>query len=126
MQIQGQFAFSLFTRSALVVVLALTSSVNATLPETLKWTGGNFEWPCSTTRNMFKSSGKYVSKNVIATRVALFENKAIVALPRYKLKRLIELMRETLHQNLPLCRIWPKDGFYLLPVLTTILFITYV
>ncbi|KAK9299375.1 hypothetical protein QLX08_007612 [Tetragonisca angustula] len=77
---QGQFV-SPFTTLALVAVLALT---NATLPETVKWTGGSFEWPCTTTRNMFKSSGKYISKNVIATRVAMFENKAIVALPRYK------------------------------------------
>ena len=76
---QGQFV-SPFTTLALVAVLALT---NATLPETVKWTGGSFEWPCTTTRNMFKSSGKYISKNVIATRVAMFENKAIVALPRY-------------------------------------------
>ncbi|XP_003493838.1 major royal jelly protein 5 [Bombus impatiens] len=83
MHVARQF-ISVFTTTAIVVILAITNGGNATLPETIKWTGGNFEWPCPTTKNMFKSSGKYISKNVIATRVALYTNNAIVALPRYK------------------------------------------
>lgn len=85
MHVARQF-ISVFTTTAIVVILAITNGGNATLPETIKWIGGNFEWPCPTTKNMFKSSGKYISKNVIATRVALYTNNAIVALPRYKSK----------------------------------------
>ncbi|XP_017755150.1 PREDICTED: protein yellow [Eufriesea mexicana] len=73
---------SLTTISLFVLVFA--NSANAILPETVKWSGGNFEWPCSTTKNMFKSSGRYISKNVIATRVAMYHDDAIVALPRFK------------------------------------------
>ncbi|XP_054013478.1 protein yellow [Hylaeus anthracinus] len=58
--------------------------VETTNPSNVKWTGGSFEWPCSATKNMFKSSGRYISKNVIATRAAIYNDDAIVALPRYR------------------------------------------
>lgn len=89
MYIKGHFAPAFTLTAILAVVLELISCGNATLPETIKWTGGNFEWPSSTTKNMYKSNGKYIPKNVIATRVAMHNNEAIVALPRYK--RVIDL-----------------------------------
>ncbi|XP_012284415.1 protein yellow [Orussus abietinus] len=49
-----------------------------------QWTGGAFDWPCATTKSMFKNGGRYIPKNVIATRGAIFKDDAIVALPRYK------------------------------------------
>ncbi|XP_031366637.1 protein yellow-like [Apis dorsata] len=84
MYIKRHFAPAFTLTAILTVVLELISCGNATLPETIKWTGGNFEWPSSTTKNMYKSNGKYISKNVIATRVAMHNNEAIVALPRFK------------------------------------------
>ena len=46
------------------------------------WTGGSFDWPSVITKNMYKSSGHYISKNVIATRSVIYKDDAIVALPR--------------------------------------------
>ncbi|XP_015173895.1 PREDICTED: major royal jelly protein 1-like [Polistes dominula] len=50
----------------------------------VQWVGGSFEWPCATTKSMFKNSGRYISKNVIATRAAIFNDEAFLALPRYR------------------------------------------
>lgn len=47
------------------------------------WTGGSFEWPCPTTKSLFKNSGRYISKNVLATRTAIYKDDAFLALPRY-------------------------------------------
>lgn len=56
------------------------------LPTTpcLEWTGASFEWPCASTKSMYKSSGKYISKNIIATRAQISNDDVFVALPRYK------------------------------------------
>nr|XP_031828179.1 uncharacterized protein LOC116425102 isoform X1 [Nomia melanderi] len=75
-----------------VVASALAEEEIIVVPEeevvapsaSIKWTGGSFEWPCPTTKSMFKNNGKYISKNVIATRAAIYNNDAIVALPRFK------------------------------------------
>ncbi|EDW33160.1 GL24646 [Drosophila persimilis] len=50
----------------------------------IQWTGGQFEFPCASTKSLFKSSGKYVSKNVIATRAQLIGDTIYLALPRYR------------------------------------------
>ncbi|XP_017475039.1 PREDICTED: major royal jelly protein 1 [Rhagoletis zephyria] len=50
---------------------------------TIQWTGGQFEFPGSS-RSLFKSSGKYISKNVIATRAQIVGDTVFLALPRYK------------------------------------------
>lgn len=50
----------------------------------LQWTGGHFEWPCPSTKSLFKTSGKYISKNVIATRAQIRGDEIFLALPRYK------------------------------------------
>jgi len=50
----------------------------------LQWTGGSFHWPCASTKSLYKSSGKYVSKNVIATRAQAYKDELFLALPRYK------------------------------------------
>lgn len=53
-------------------------------PRPIQWTGGSYEWPCSSTKSIFKSSGRYISKNVIATRAQIYRDDVIVALPRYR------------------------------------------
>lgn len=58
--------------------------VHSTIHPTIQWTGGNFQFPCKSTKKMYKSSGKYVSKHVIATRAQIFRDELLVSLPRYK------------------------------------------
>lgn len=53
-------------------------------PQTITWSGGDFIWPCDSTKKMFKSSGKYLSKNVIATRGQMYGDEIFLALPRYR------------------------------------------
>lgn len=35
----------------------------------LLWTAGEFSFPCPSTRSIYVSSGRYIKKNVIATRL---------------------------------------------------------
>lgn len=70
------------TTIILLVVLGLENGSGQFLDERVKWTGGIFEWPCPISKNIFKNSGKYIPKNVIATRAAIHNDDAIVALPR--------------------------------------------
>ncbi|XP_037939124.1 protein yellow [Teleopsis dalmanni] len=50
----------------------------------VQWTGGQFEFPCSSTKSLFKSSGKFISKNVIATRAQIVGDVLYLGLPRYR------------------------------------------
>ncbi|XP_046470646.1 major royal jelly protein 1 [Neodiprion pinetum] len=52
--------------------------------KSVQWTGGSFEWPCSTTKSIFKNSGRYNTKHVIATRAQIYRDEAFLVLPRYK------------------------------------------
>lgn len=80
------FKEKFLSTSALIIslfVVVAVATFDTTLNSNVQWTAGSFQWPCPTTKNMFKSSGRYVPKNVIATRAAIFNDDAIVALPRY-------------------------------------------
>jgi hypothetical protein len=46
--------------------------------------GDNLDWPCSSTKSIYTSSGRYISQHVIATRVQIYKDEAIVVTPRYK------------------------------------------
>lgn len=50
----------------------------------LQWLGGSFAWPCPSTKAIYKSSGRFVPKNVIATRAQILKDEVFVALPRFK------------------------------------------
>lgn len=50
----------------------------------MRWTGADFTWPCATTKALLKSSGKFVTKNNIATRGQIYRDNFFFALPRYK------------------------------------------
>lgn len=50
----------------------------------LQWTGVDLTYPCSTTKALFKSSGKLITKNNIATRGQIYKDTIFFALPRYK------------------------------------------
>lgn len=63
---------------------SVSSLLDKPITPCLEWMGGSFEWPCPSTKSLYKSSGKYVSKNVIATRAQIIGDDVFVALPRYK------------------------------------------
>lgn len=46
--------------------------------------GQSLDWPCQSTKNIYETSGRYVPRNIIATRMQIYKDDAIVALPRYK------------------------------------------
>lgn len=49
-----------------------------------KLSGTELAFPCKSTENIYKQTGRYIPKNVIATRLQVYQESAIVALPRYK------------------------------------------
>lgn len=67
-----------------LVPLDLKGSSSQPQKPDMKWVGADFHWPCSTTRALFKSSGKYLNKNNIATRAQIYRDNFFFALPRYK------------------------------------------
>ncbi|KAL0104720.1 hypothetical protein PUN28_016389 [Cardiocondyla obscurior] len=74
------------TFAVAVVVLASANDDNEKKPleNIIRWTGGTFEWPGAATKSLFKNSGRYISKNVLATRTAIYKDDAFLALPRFK------------------------------------------
>lgn len=46
--------------------------------------GSSLEWPCTSTRNIYIQSGRYIPKNVIMTRSQIHRDEAYVTLPRLK------------------------------------------
>ncbi|KAG8240121.1 hypothetical protein J437_LFUL007298 [Ladona fulva] len=48
------------------------------------WYGVNFQWPCSATKNIYTSSGRYTPNNAIITRVQYDRDYAYLTLPRFK------------------------------------------
>lgn len=60
-----------------------TDNKNFATPD-LKWNGADFSWPCSTTKALLKSSGKFVPKSNIATRAQIHRDTVFFALPRYR------------------------------------------
>lgn len=47
-----------------------------------KLSGSNLAFPCDSTKNIYLSTGRYISKNVLATRIQIYNGLAIVAIPR--------------------------------------------
>ncbi|KAG5308175.1 MRJP1 protein, partial [Acromyrmex insinuator] len=46
--------------------------------------GRSLEWPSEDTKNIYETNGRYIARNVIATRAQIYKDDAIVAMPRYK------------------------------------------
>ncbi|VVC35615.1 Six-bladed beta-propeller, TolB-like,Major royal jelly protein/protein yellow [Cinara cedri] len=46
--------------------------------------GQNLEWPCASTKTAFADTGRYVAKNIIATRVQVWADRAFVLTPRFR------------------------------------------
>ncbi|XP_032684644.1 major royal jelly protein 1 [Odontomachus brunneus] len=55
------------------------------LPELLFiLSGQSLDWPCQSTKNIYETSGRYIARNVISTRMQIYKEDAIIAMPRYK------------------------------------------
>ncbi|KAJ8678890.1 hypothetical protein QAD02_014677 [Eretmocerus hayati] len=53
--------------------------------KSIKWIGGNnIEWGTSHVKASYKNSGRFISKNIIATRAAIWRDDIFLALPRYR------------------------------------------
>nr|BDD85303.1 yellow-g2 protein [Ischnura senegalensis] len=80
--------------SALVAILVVAvasaapscdpTPTSPVLDLSFSWHGVVFEWPCLSTKNIYVSSGRYIPKNVIPTRVQFSREYVYVALPRYR------------------------------------------
>ncbi|XP_043248528.1 major royal jelly protein 1 [Colletes gigas] len=46
--------------------------------------GQTLDWPCQSTKNIYETSGRYIARNVIATRAQVYKDQVILAMPRYK------------------------------------------
>lgn len=46
--------------------------------------GRSLDWPGQNTRSIYETSGRYVPRNVISTRMQIYKDDAIVAMPRYR------------------------------------------
>ncbi|XP_076376307.1 L-dopachrome tautomerase yellow-g [Megalopta genalis] len=67
-------------------VLLLTAADANLLVKDLSVTlsGQTLDWPCQSTKNIYETSGRYIARNVIATRAQVYKDQAILAMPRYK------------------------------------------
>lgn len=69
---------------SLVTVIAADCD-NSIVPElTFRLGGNNLNWPCYATKNIYTNSGRYIPKNIIATRSQIYRDSAFVAIPRYR------------------------------------------
>ncbi|KAJ8923458.1 hypothetical protein NQ315_002017 [Exocentrus adspersus] len=80
----GMFSVLFVAASLCAVAYGQSCSRNLVPDLSFKITGNTLAFPCDSTRNIYKSTGRYVPRNVIATRMQIYKDQAIVALPRYK------------------------------------------
>lgn len=55
-----------------------------TKPSSINFTAACIKFPCKTTKDLFKSSGRYIITNNIATRLQIYKDCVYVVYPRYK------------------------------------------
>lgn len=53
-------------------------------PASYSLNGQNIDWPCTSTENVYTETGRYVAKNVIATRVQMWDDRAFVLTSRFR------------------------------------------
>ncbi|XP_003708511.2 L-dopachrome tautomerase yellow-g [Megachile rotundata] len=68
----------------LIVKNSLLTHSDLALSRSLILSGQSLDWPCQSTKNIYETSGRYIARNVIATRAQVYKDEAILALPRYK------------------------------------------
>ncbi|XP_076287426.1 major royal jelly protein 1-like [Lasioglossum baleicum] len=70
--------------SILGAVLSLANADLLLKDLSVTLSGQTLEWPCQSTKNIYETSGRYIARNVIATRTQVYKDQAILAMPRYK------------------------------------------
>lgn len=76
---------SILVVSSLFISGAVAFCSRNLIPDlSFKLTGRDLAFPCESTRNIYKTTGRYVPKNVIATRMQIYRDDAYIALPRNK------------------------------------------
>jgi hypothetical protein len=63
---------------------ACDSSLQILRDLTFQLSGSKLQWPCSSTKNIYAQSGRYIPRNVIMTRSQIYRDEAYVTLPRLK------------------------------------------
>lgn len=77
--------YSVVLVAACVIIGAYAQCNRNLIPDlSFKLSGNQLVFPCESTKNIYTTSGRYVPQNVIATRIQIYKDNAIVALPRYK------------------------------------------
>lgn len=78
-------AFRVVALAVGLLAVAIPVLSDCDVPDlSFKLNGINMNFPCESTKNIYTSSGRYVPRNIIATRMQIYKENAIVALPRYK------------------------------------------
>ncbi|XP_060849787.1 protein yellow-like [Rhopalosiphum padi] len=87
----GFNAVALLMAAAAAVVFGAgdrcTAAAGADAPAALAaytLSGQNIEWPCTSTKSVYADTGRYVAKNVIATRAQVWGDRAFVLTPRFR------------------------------------------
>ncbi|KZC08252.1 PREDICTED: major royal jelly protein 1 [Dufourea novaeangliae] len=73
-----------FLSVCLLTVLSVAHANQSLRDLSVTLSGRSLEWPCQSTKNIYETSGRYITKNVIATRMQVYKDQAILAMPRYK------------------------------------------
>ncbi|CAH1972072.1 unnamed protein product [Acanthoscelides obtectus] len=77
--------YSILCISSVLVVSAYAGcSKNLVSDLTYKLSGYEIAFPCESTKNIYKNTGSYIPRHIIATRMQIWKDEAYVALPRYK------------------------------------------
>lgn len=71
---------------AVALIGCVSASCDKNLPVELTYTlsGRDLDWPCSSTKNIYLSNGRYVARNIIATRIQALRDEVFVVQPRFK------------------------------------------
>lgn len=73
----------------------------------IEWTyhisGNNIKWPSLSTKNAYEQTGQFIPPNVIATRVQMYKDQAIVLTPKYKMGVPFTLGKFSMNTNNKCC-----------------------
>lgn len=81
------------------LVLQAQTLCDKDLLKPTEWIGGPLEFSTEETKSLLESTGRYIPKNMIATRAQLFKDDAILAIPRYKSGVPVTLAKVSLKQR---------------------------
>ncbi|KAK5640865.1 hypothetical protein RI129_009412 [Pyrocoelia pectoralis] len=67
-----------------VHVVCIKGACDKDYLQPIEWSGGPFEWTENAVKSIYKSTGKYISKNVVSQRGQIYGDYAYVALTRLR------------------------------------------